>query len=315
MTLIPPSPLLEIAARVRPWVLPVLVVAHRGDSQNAPENTLAAFEAAIAAGAHSIELDIRQAASGELLVIHDERVDRTSDGQGEVAKLSLEAIREFSAGAWFSEDFAGERIPTLDETLDLCRGRAIPMIEIKSKVRHAPDLGERLGATLARHGLEDQVVVIVKELDRVEQLRGCSPKTALSYLTFTKGQALAASKIPGVSGVDLYWKSLSLKLVRSLHEARTFITPWTVNKARDMERLLELGVESIITDCPVTLADRIESFEFARTAELAERFRRGEDVDLERDEALEGDAPETVSARFASDSEVDIDFEWPEDPA
>ncbi|MGE0709656.1 MAG: glycerophosphodiester phosphodiesterase [Planctomycetota bacterium] len=311
---LPESPLVELVRRVRAPSLPALVVAHRGDSQNAPENTLAAFQAAIAAGAPVIELDVRQAATGELVVIHDEKVDRTTDGQGEVARLPLAALRELSAGAWFAPEFAGERLPTLDETLDLCRGRAVPLIELKLKVRHAPEACERIAAALSRHGVEDQAAVICKELKQVELLHRLSPRTSLSYLTFTKGQALAASRIPGVGGVDIYWKSLSLALVRALREARTFITPWTVNRARDMERLLELGVEAIITDCPVLLADRIEGFEFARADELAERFLRGElgDVDLEQE--LEGDAPAEVSARYSSDSDVDLELEWPEEP-
>jgi len=307
---LPPSPLLELVARVREPELPVVVIGHRGDSQNAPENTLAAFEAAIQAGAPSIELDLQRCASGELVVIHDEKVDRTTDGSGEVTKLSLGALRELSAGAWFSPDFADERIPTLDETLDLCRGRAVPILELKVKMKHGAEVGEQLAEALRRHGVADQVSVVVKEKARVDQLQSLVPETPLCYLTLTKGQAVAAARIPGVSGVDPYWRTLSLKLVRTLREQRCFMTPWTVNKAKDMDRLLELGVESVITDSPTTLADQIEGFEFARAEELAERFLRGEavDVDLERRDDEEPSHP------YESDSEHDLEVVWLEDP-
>lgn len=281
---LPESPLLELVRKVRDPGLPALAIGHRGDSQNAPENTLAAFARAVAAGAQMVEFDIRQAACGELVVVHDERVDRTSDGQGEVSKMSLDELRELSFGAWFSPEFAGERIPTLDETLDLLvAGRCVPMVEIKGKTKLQPDVAERVARLLARHGISETSIVIPKDPARAKQLQEHTPQTPLCYLTLTKGQARSAVKIPGVVGVDIYWKSLSLGLIQELRQGGCFLTPWTVNRARDMDRLLELGVTAIISDAPVTLLDRIERFEFDRAPTLVEAFARGEqeDVDLE----------------------------------
>jgi glycerophosphoryl diester phosphodiesterase len=302
----PRSPLLDIAARVRPLTLPALVVAHRGDSQNAPENTLGAFALALAAGAEVIEFDVQQSADGDLMVIHDDKVDRTTDGKGEVLKQRTEALQELSAGAWFSARFADERVPTLDETLDLMKGKAVPMIEVKVKTKKAPDAAAKATQALVRHGMEREGVVICRELAQVRQVQEVCPETPIAYLTFTKRQARNAMKVKGVQGIDCYWKSLSLALVNDMREARGFITPWTVNRARDIDRLLLLGCEAIIGDSPVTLRDRIEGFEFERTDALIDRFRRGEtrDVDLEEEKDPEAPSPDEV-ARGEESSEID----------
>lgn len=304
---------MEIVARVRDPVLPVLVVAHRGDSQNAPENTLAAFALAIENRADAIEFDVQQCATGELIVIHDDKVDRTTDGKGEVHKLSKDALGEFSAGAWFGSEFQGERPPLLDEVLDLMRGRAVPMIEIKVKRKRSTDAGARVAQALERHGMADQAVVICRELSRVEEVVAASTRVPIAYLTFTKRQTRNATRIEGVSGVDCYWKSLSLRLVDTVRRAGCFVTPWTVNRVQDMDRLMLLGCESIISDGPVTLRDRIEAFEFERTEELHERFLRGE-TDLDLEQVAGGAAPDEVARQEASDSEMSMDIDWPEDP-
>lgn len=299
----PPSPLLEMIRRVRPPAFPVAVIGHRGDSQNAPENTLAAFSMALDQDADMVEFDVHESADGDVVVIHDDKVDRTTEGHGEIHKLRTGALRELSAGAWFAARYADERIPLLDEVLDLCRGRAVPLIEVKVKRRRAPRIGLKIVDALLRHGMQESAVVICKELDRVREIHDASPTTPLSYLTLTKRQALSAARVRGVRGVDCYWKSLSLSLIAQLRQASVFLTPWTVNRPRDMDRLLLLGCESIITDSPVLLRDRIEGFEFARTQDLLERFRTGNvDLDLELEEDEEDDDVDELSAG----SEIDL---------
>ena len=305
----PPSPLMEVLRRVRPLDLPVAVIGHRGDSQNAPENTLAAFALALDHDADMLEFDVHETADGDVVVIHDDKVDRTTNGHGEVHKLETDALRELSAGAWFADRYSEERVPLLDEVLDLCRGRAVPLIEVKVKRRRAPKIGVKIVDALIRHGMQESAVVICKELDRVREIHDASPTTPLSYLTFTKRQALGAAKVRGIRGIDCYWKSLSLSLIAELRHAATFLTPWTVNRPRDMDKLLLLGCESIITDSPVLLRDRIEGFEFSRTQDLLERFRSGNvDLDLElEDDDDDGEAtPQELSDDLATASEIDL---------
>jgi glycerophosphoryl diester phosphodiesterase len=306
---LPESPLVTLVRKVREPALPVLVASHRGDSQNAPENTLAAFSLAVQQSTDLIELDVHQTADGDIVVIHDDKLDRTTDGSGEVHRLRTADVRAVSAGSWFAPRFAAERVPLLDEVLDLCRrSRVVPMIEVKTKWRRSQDCGRRIVQALARHGMLETAVVICRELSRVEEVRTASPVTPLTTLTITKRQARGAMKLTGVKGVDCYWKSLSLGLVAQLRQGGFFLTPWTVNKARDMERLFLLGCESIITDSPVTLRDRIETFEFARTRDLLDRWRRdGEDIDLEGELDDEEPSPEELARQSVShDSSPDI---------
>lgn len=110
----------------------VTVIAHRGASADAPENTLAAFEESIRQGADYFELDCHLSKDGAVIVIHDATVDRTTDGAGRVRDMTFEELRQLDAGAWRGEAFAGERLPTLDEALSLARGRIGVYVELKS---------------------------------------------------------------------------------------------------------------------------------------------------------------------------------------
>src|SRR5436309_263912 len=110
---------------------PPFIVAHRGASALAPENTLAAFRRALEAGAPAVECDVHLTADGAPIVIHDARVDRTTNGTGEVASLTLAALRALDAGGWFDPRFAGERLPTLEETLAIAAGRSRVFVELK----------------------------------------------------------------------------------------------------------------------------------------------------------------------------------------
>lgn len=110
---------------------PVLVVSHRGDNLSAPENTLASAQKAVAAGADYVEFDVRQSADGVLYVMHDDTVDRTTNGTGLIAEMTSEQIDGLDAGSWFSPDFAGERVPRLDDFLGRIKGLCKIYCEIK----------------------------------------------------------------------------------------------------------------------------------------------------------------------------------------
>ncbi len=303
------SRLFSLVRKIKPTGYSALVTAHRGASQDAPENTLASFTRALEAGADLVEFDVHVSADGDVIVLHDEKVDRTTDGSGEVHRLATKALRELDAGSWFSDAYAGERVPTLDETLDLLRGRAVPLIEVKVKRKRSKDAGERIVACLRRHGMLEGAVVICRELERAREVQTASPATPVAYLTYTKRQARGAAKLSLVGGVDLYWKSLSLKLIADLR-ARPgfFLTPWTVNRRVDQERLLAMGVETLITDCPGALRDLIERFEFSRAEDLLQRYRRtGEDVDLEQEPGHAGATPDDLAAEMGTASEVELE--------
>ena len=133
-----------------------MVIAHRGASSYAPENTLAAFDLALQMGVRQIELDVHLTSDGHIVVIHDDTVDRTTNGSGPVASQMLAELQELDAGAWFGASFAGERIPTLDEVLARYKGRMHLHTEIKG---HSPSLSQRSVDLIRQHGMVREVTL------------------------------------------------------------------------------------------------------------------------------------------------------------
>lgn len=303
------SSLFSIVRRVKPTWFSALTGAHRGASQDAPENTLAAFRRAIEAGADLVEFDVHETADGDVVVIHDEKLERTTNGRGEVRKLRTAELQELDAGSWFSDTFSSERVPLLDEALDVFKGHVVPLIEIKVKKRRAPDAGARVVACLERHGMLEEAVVICREPSRLAEVRAASARVPIAYLTYTKRMARGAARLDSVSGLDIYWKTLSLALVEDLRKrAGFFLVPWTVNRRVDQEKLLLLGLETLLTDCPGALRDLLEQFEFERAEALLERFREtGEDVDLELDPSGGHPSPTDLEHELGTDSEIDLE--------
>lgn len=150
----------ERAAResMAPTGARVIAVGHRGAMKFAPENTLAAFDKAIEMGARAIEMDVRMTADGHFIIMHDARVDRTTNGAGYVAKMTLAEIKALDAGSWFGEAFTGERAPTLIEALRHLKGRAAIDIDFKAG---PADAAERIAAILDAEGYDDGSLVTV----------------------------------------------------------------------------------------------------------------------------------------------------------
>ena len=131
----------------------VVIIAHRGEHLHHPENTLAAFQGAIDAGADYIELDVRTTSDGKFVLLHDSTLDRTTTGAGDVSKHTFAEIRALDAGVKFSKAFTGTRVPTLDEALELAHGRINVYVDTKSA---AP---RQLVDTIVTHGMQDHVVI------------------------------------------------------------------------------------------------------------------------------------------------------------
>lgn len=159
--------------QVRPWV-----IAHRGVLAAAPENTLVGFERAIQQGADWIELDVHQTADQQLVVIHDETVDRTTNGSGLVAHKTLGELQVLDAGSWMNYRFAGERIPTLADVLALIRGRVGVVIEVKAGSRSYPGIELRLVELLQRTRRLDDTIIISADRDAITSLRRLDTRIA-----------------------------------------------------------------------------------------------------------------------------------------
>lgn len=227
--------------------------AHRGASAYAPENTLAAFELALEMGAEGIEFDVQRTADGHLVVIHDETVDRTSDGSGAVVDLTLEQLRRFD----FSNGFEVPRrvgIPTLAEVLELCRPTDITInIELKDSVEAYPGMGLEALAAARDAGVVDRALFSSFNHDSLATLRGHVAPESLGLLyagsypaPWTYATGFGAGAIhPNLADVD------SPRFVEAAHGVGIRVNCWTMGeKPAMLQRALDLGVDAIITNFP-----------------------------------------------------------------
>ncbi len=227
-----------------------LIFAHRGVSSLYPENTLASFQAAVRLGVDFIELDVRRTKDGALVVIHDETLDRTTDGKGKVADLTIEEIKRYSAGRWFSEKFSGEKIPTVQEVFSLVgRGKTKLWLEIKESGLEADPL-----ELIRRYEMADCVVCGSFNLDTVIRLKRFNPALPAALIASSFDLKLTDTlRENGIGIVSLGYPSLDPGLLNRLQEQNFQVLAWTIDDPKEMKRFVEMGVDAIVTDCPQVL--------------------------------------------------------------
>lgn len=223
------------------------ICAHRGDKLYAPENTLAAFSKCLELEVEMVELDIHLTRDRRIVVIHDADVNRTTDGSGRVRELGVEEIRALDAGSWFGEEFSGERVPLLEEVLELLGGSCVLLIEIKYPTTYNRGIEEELLHLLREFDMEDRVILSVRSLEYAKYLRTLSRLWWIVYLSFTRGQMRSALEAP-IDGISPMWRLLTEEITESFKRRGKLVLPWTVNERRDMEVLASWGVDAIITD-------------------------------------------------------------------
>lgn len=229
------------------------VWGHRGASAYAPENTLAAFDLALRMGVAGVELDVQLSADGALVCIHDETLDRTTTGSGQVGARTLAELRTFEAANGMP-GFDGVTIPTLDEVFELFAGSdAVVNVELKNSVVPYEGLEEKVLALVAEAGMADRVVLSTfnhLSLAKLQDL-GTGLPTAMLF-----GEPLFRpwryAQTLGVTGINPPHEYLRVvpSLVAKAHELGMSVNPWTVNREEDMTRMIALGVDAIITNHP-----------------------------------------------------------------
>jgi glycerophosphoryl diester phosphodiesterase len=234
------------------------VIAHRGFSGAAPENTLAAVRAAVEANADMVEIDVTLSADGHVVVIHDETLDRTTSGSGEVSSLTLVELQELDAGSWFDPAFAGETVPTLDEVLVEVEGRILLNVEIKSEaVPHGVVGG--VASAIREHGMVGQVVVSSFSPAALAEMHALAPeiRTAVLYnKDVHKGlDAVEIVTDLGATVFNIKRQRLTRKMLRRCREHRIPVGIYTVNQPRRMRRLVKKGIDAIFTDHPDRLLE------------------------------------------------------------
>lgn len=235
----------------------LLIIAHRGYRAKYPENTLVAFEEAIDAGADMIELDVLLTKDRKMVVIHDESLDRTTNAQGTVRDYTLSELKTLDAGSWFDARFKGERLPTLEEVLELVDKRIPVNIEIKRSAyepHHPPDAIEKQIVELVmRKNAVENVLVSSFEWQVLEPLGAMKEGPAIAILSGGPNEHNPLEACRNLGAFSWHPRSLMLKKehVREMHETGILVFPWNVDTLEDIERVLEMDVDGVIVDDPL----------------------------------------------------------------
>jgi len=242
------------AARAR-----IQVLAHRGASAYAPENTLAAFRLAIEQRADWLELDVQQTKDGHLVVFHDLRMERTTDGRGALRDLTLEQVRQLDAGSWYGPRFAGERIPTFEEVVSLAREQNVRIFPEVKDPRLYPGIEERMAAVISAYEYEDRTIIQSFDMTPLERLRHLNPRLKLAAL-YTAASPLRGDPPPGVNVVGPPWEMVTgdPTLVRDAHASGRQVVVWSVEGTSAVRPLLDARVDGIITSRPDVVRAMLE---------------------------------------------------------
>ena len=247
------------------------IIAHKGASGLAPENTMASFKKALELGVDQIELDVRHTLDEEIVVFHDQTLDRiardTLGNQvtGDVHNYTLEEIKQFDVGSWFDSKFSNERIPTLKEVLDFVNGQCKVLIEIKHMDHpHYHDFAEKLvDVVIAEENGEDWIILQSYEatyLDEVHELDSLIQTKALiigedsapliAFYIETRMHMGRAKESNRMKAINPEWRTLSPRRVFQMHAQGYEVHAYPVNERDDMIKMLNAGVDGIITDFP-----------------------------------------------------------------
>jgi glycerophosphoryl diester phosphodiesterase len=235
----------------------ILVIGHRGALGYAPENTMASFEKGLTCRADVLELDVHLTRDGELVVMHDADVARTTDGHGRVRDMTLAEIKRLDAGKWFGPEFAGQRVPTLAEVLAWARSRAELAVEIKGDPLPLPGIEEKVVTQLHAHGMADRVIIISFYHPTVRCVKEIDPAIATGVLyagllADTVGNARAAR----ADSVRPNWAYWTADLVAQVHAAGLTASAWNADDEQLMAYVVGLGVDS----CGSNYPDRLRAF-------------------------------------------------------
>ncbi len=235
-----------------------LIFAHRGASAYAPENTLAAFELALQQGASAIELDAMLCASGEVVVIHDDTLERTTNGHGRVGETPLDTLCTLDAGSAFSPDFAGEHVPTLAEVFARIGKRALINIELKNYASPLDDLPNRVAALVQAYDVAECVLFSSFNPIALRRIHALLPQVPLGLLTTASrwgrllNSPLGRVLVP-YQALHPAKEAVTPALVQAVHRAGCRVHVYTVNDPQEARRLFALGVDGIFSDNPLIL--------------------------------------------------------------
>ena len=235
-----------------------LIVAHRGASAYAPENTIAGFELAIELGADALELDLRQTKDSVLVALHDSDVDRTTNGKGNVKDLTFSELQKLDAGSWFDKEFSDQKIPSLQEVIDLLDDSTLIIIELKEGNETYLGIEERVVEIVKQNNIASQTILKSFDPNVLERIRSIEPSIPLLYVYAVRIPWLGMIIDRGVTFDSIYDLDveylqphrffLSKSFVDDAHSKGYKIISWGVNSTEAINESLEYGVDGIETD-------------------------------------------------------------------
>jgi len=231
------------------------IFAHRGSSAHAPENTLSAFELASSQGADAIELDAKLCADGEIIIFHDQTLERTTDGSGKVLDFSLAAIKELDAGSWYDARFQGETVPTLGEVFESVGQKIVINVELTNYASPRDDLADKVVECIQRYGLQNSVLLSSFNPLALRRAHKLKPEIPLGLLALPGIQGAWARSWLGrfvpYRALHPEMGDTTAKLLQRQHKKGYRVHVWTVNAPERMRQLFEWEVDGIFTDDPL----------------------------------------------------------------
>ena len=245
-----------------------ILIAHRGASGYAPENTLPALIKAMDLGANYIEIDVHQSSDSQIVVIHDYDIDRTTNGTGSVKDMNIAELKQFDAGSWFDPVFAGTTIPTLQEVINILNPKVKLIVEVKGNSEDYPGIEENIISIVYQFQVESQVILKSFSIDVLERIKILAPEIPrlyvfvlhLSDLNFTIDKWINFTNIYNNPSKAKYFQAhrwfINRSAIENAHANSIKIIAWNVNTEEEIKNMLQLGVDGIETDYP----DRVLQF-------------------------------------------------------
>lgn len=234
-----------------------LVFGHRGARAYAPMNTIPAFELALKQGADGIELDTHLSKDGHLIVLHDFSVDATTDGKGLAKDMTLAELKALDAGSSFSVDYAGTRIPTLDEVFEAVGKKLFINVEIKSETQETDGVEQAVVDCISRHNLAKTVIVSSFNPLALKRFRAIMPQVPIGYLYEPEYDFRSEMEGFAHEARHPYYEMIDAAYMKWAKEQDFRVNTWTVNDPQIAVALRDLGVDGLITDKPDVIIEAL----------------------------------------------------------
>lgn len=249
-----------------------MVMAHRGDSVDAPENTLPAFQAAIDHGADAAEMDVQMTKDGTIVVLHDSSIDRTSTGSGKIWNVTYDEIKDLDNGSFFNPSFSDTHIPTLDQVIKLCKGKLYLNIEIK-RTGHDDGIEKKVLDIIKANNFQNQCDITSMDYNTLVTVRSLDPSIKTVYTT-----TVALGNVADLTAADAFSVETTFvnqSFVRSMRQNGKQLFVWTVNDENQMETMINLGANAIITNDPTSCRNLVDSSQTNGTIGVLLRLKTG----------------------------------------